>query len=107
MLKFQRDTDHNRELALKIALHVRVARPSLWLEHRLAEFEPGAPGSIGVLELVISRADTHVRREVALDDADHAMAAPFDSILSANGGLDVVLSDGGRSPLASVLQRIP
>jgi len=35
-------TDHNRESALKIVLHVRIARAGPPLEHHIAEIEWGA-----------------------------------------------------------------
>jgi len=50
-----------------------------------------------VIELIIARADTPVRHEVALDGIGHVPRWMYGSSPSAttNGGLDVVLSDAG------------
>jgi hypothetical protein len=69
------------------------------LEHQIAEIERGAAEVKwhDAVELVIARAETHVRREVAFNGVDRVPRWPHGSCPSstANGGLDVVLSDAG------------
>jgi hypothetical protein len=53
--------DHNRQSALKIVFHVRVARADPRLEHQIAKIERGPPEIKwhDVIELVVSRVDTN------------------------------------------------
>ena len=90
-------TDHSRELALKIVLTCghRTRRPATGASDCGDRGAP--PRGHDVIELIIARADTPVRHEVALDGIGHVPRWMYGSSPSAttNGGLDVVLSDAG------------